>query len=188
MALASKTQKTVSEELSSPAATSEATAVGNVANAQNSGVSSEVAEEIAQDVETSAASISSEVVTEVTEKALDGQEIIEDTDVLKEESLIPEEVIKPETPPKVEPQVSENEKGGEVAALGVVTVHKEVKASTPAKPLASSKATDELPQTSSVIQNYLLALDFALVTLTAGIWKRRKVLKTNKFKFSHPFL
>ena len=48
----------------------------------------------------------------------------------------------------MEPQVSENEKGGEVAALGVVTVHKEVKASTPAKPLASSKATDELPQTS----------------------------------------
>lgn len=89
----------------------------------------------------------------------------------------PEEIIKPETPPKVEPQVSENEKGGEVAALGVVTVHKEVKASTPAKPLASSKATDELPQTSSVTQNYLLALGFALVTLTAGIWKRRKVSK-----------
>lgn len=111
------------------------------------------------------------------EKALDGQEIIEDTDVPKEESLIPEEVIKPETPPKVEPQVSENEKGGEVAALGVVTVHKEVKASTPAKPLASSKATDELPQTSSVTQNYLLALGFTLVTLTAGIWKRRKVSK-----------
>ncbi|MCF0239325.1 MAG: LPXTG cell wall anchor domain-containing protein, partial [Streptococcus gallolyticus] len=111
------------------------------------------------------------------EKALDGQEIIEDTDVQKEESLIPEEVIKPETPPKVEPQVSENEKGGEVAALGVVTVHKEVKASTPAKPLASSKATDELPQTSSVTQNYLLALGFTLVTLTAGIWKRRKVSK-----------
>ena len=71
----------------------------------------------------------------------------------------------------------ENEKGGEVAALGVVTVHKEVKASTPAKPLASSKATDELPQTSSVTQNYLLAFGFALVTLTAGIWKRRKVSK-----------
>ena len=38
-------------------------------------------------------------------------------DVPKEESLILEEVIKPETPPKVEPQISENEKGGEVAAL-----------------------------------------------------------------------
>lgn len=111
------------------------------------------------------------------EKALDGQEIIEDTGVSKEESLIPEEVIKPETPPKVEPQVSENEKGGEVAALGVVTIHTEAKASTPAKPLASSKATDELPQTSSVTQNYLLALGFTLVTLTAGIWKRRKVSK-----------
>ena len=77
VALASKTQETVSEELSSPAATSEATtnetvdatAVGNVANAQNSGVSSEVSEETAQDVEASAASVSSEVVTEVTEKA-----------------------------------------------------------------------------------------------------------------------
>lgn len=111
------------------------------------------------------------------EKALDGQEIIEDTGVPKEESLIPEEVIKPETPPKVEPQVSENEKGGEVAALGVVTIHTEAKASTPAKPLASSKVTDELPQTSSVTQNYLLALGFTLVTLTAGIWKRRKVSK-----------
>lgn len=111
------------------------------------------------------------------EKALDGQEIIEDTGVPKEESLIPEEVIKPETPPKVEPQVSENEKGGEVAALGGVTIHTEAKASTPAKPLASSKATDELPQTSSVTQNYLLALGFILVTLTAGIWKRRKVSK-----------
>ncbi|WP_326845475.1 S8 family serine peptidase [Streptococcus gallolyticus] len=111
------------------------------------------------------------------EKALDGQEIIEDTGVPKEESLIPEEVIKPETPPKVEPQVSENEKGGEVAALGVVTIHTEAKASTPAKLLASSKATDELPQTSSVTQNYLLALGFTLVTLTAGIWKRRKVSK-----------
>nr|WP_253896436.1 hypothetical protein [Streptococcus gallolyticus] len=44
------------------------------------------------------------------EKALDGQEIIEDTDVQKEESLIPEKVIKPETAPKVDPQVSENEK------------------------------------------------------------------------------
>nr|WP_230321679.1 MULTISPECIES: LPXTG cell wall anchor domain-containing protein [Streptococcus] len=43
--------------------------------------------------------------------------------------------------------------------------------------MASSKATDELPQTSSVTQNYLLALGFALVTLTAGIWKRRKVSK-----------
>ena len=114
---------------------------------------------------------------ELSKAALDGQVIIEDTDVPKEESLILEEVIKPETPPKVELQVSENEKGGEVAALGVVTVHKEVKASTPTKPLASSKATDELPQTSSVTQNYLLALGFALVTLTAGIWKRRKVSK-----------
>lgn len=69
VALASKTQETVSEELSSPAATSDATAVGNVANAQESSASSEVAEEIAQDVEASAASVSSEVVTEVTEKA-----------------------------------------------------------------------------------------------------------------------
>lgn len=69
VAVVSKTQEIVSEELSSPAATSDATAVGNVANAQNSGVSSEVAEEIAQDVEASATSVSSEVVTEVTEKA-----------------------------------------------------------------------------------------------------------------------
>ncbi|KFN87496.1 cell envelope proteinase A (LPXTG motif) [Streptococcus equinus JB1] len=111
------------------------------------------------------------------EAELDGKEKQTTSTQTELNDFIPKEVIKSETPPKVEPQVSENEKGGEVAALGVVTVHKEVKVSTPAKPLASSKATDELPQTSSVTQNYLLALGFALVTLTAGIWKRRKVSK-----------
>lgn len=43
-------------------------------------------------------------------------------DIPKEESLILEEVIKPETPPKVEPRISENEEGGEVA--GVISIHR----------------------------------------------------------------